>query len=587
MLGIPFLYSCGEGSGQKCWAIAEESDVDFVKSLAMLEQSPTPDMVTVLANRAKATPDRPAVACGDKQVSYRELWDNSLAAARLMIDCGVQRGDRVGILLPTCIPFVFATFGAQFVGAVPLPIHVRYRFEELRHVINDSSVKVIVTDNEHEALPLGDRIGEVAGGRRKVAYGAATVVAEELPSNPTPLRTLISVQSGADVWRNGPVAKLSEQEFSDELLRRSTFRSTRDTAFILYTSGTTGAAKGVPLSHEAFVSNSIQLGRTRFLLGEGKTFWNPLPLYHIAGIGTLVASIEAGAKWVGVEHYNPEKAVDELERHRPTAIYPTWQAITDSLFDEIRRRNIELPYVEVVLNAGHPRLLRRWQEELSVFAPQAVQITGWGLTETSGLSVLTHPTDGLDHRVDTVGFPFVGVEVCVVDPETRAVLAPGQAGELAIRGRSLFAGYWQDAEKTAGSHLDDGWFLSGDQGSMTADGRVCFNSRLRDVLKVGGENVSAAEVEAVLVAHPSVAEAQVIGVPDPRLGEVAAAYIKPVVKNGWNEQDLIAYCTQKLARFKVPKYIREIDEWPMSATKVRKVDLRTMLLRELGLQQTS
>src|SRR5690606_29333553 len=148
------------------------------------------------------------------------------------------------------------------------------------------------------------------------------------------------------------------------------------------------------------------------------------------------------------------------------AMYPTWQAITDSLFDEIRNRQVKMPYLEVLLNAAHPLLLRRWQTELSAFAPNAVQITGWGLTETSGLIAMTPPSDPDEVRIETVGTAFNGAEICVMDPETRVPLGANEVGELAVRGRQVFAGYWHDTEKTEKSHIE-GWFLSGDRGSLT------------------------------------------------------------------------------------------------------------------------
>jgi fatty-acyl-CoA synthase len=549
--------------------------------------TPLPDVVSLLYGRASSSPSSVAIVCDGDVLTYEELWDGSIAAAKSFLKAGVNPNDRVGILLPTCIPSAFCFFGSVLAGAIPLLMHARYRVPEIEHVLSDAGARILVTDAEHALLPFAERVGDAIGQKIHVKTKLPNSVAvQSLDGKKSASRFVFSVSSGARRWISDFVAPdrlWSDEELRNELIRRASFRNTRDTGLILYTSGTTGPAKGVPLSQEALVNGSLGLGLSRFGLSTTESIWNPLPLYHIAGVATLLAAIYAGSKWIGTQHYDPKLAVDTLLKYQPTVIYPTWQAITDSLFAEIRAREITLPSLRVVLNAGHPRLLKRWQEELSGFAPNASQITGWGMTETSGLCVVSRPNDSLEVRTDTLGLPFNGVEIAAVDPETRQLLPAGQFGELVVRGRPMLENYWQRSSKKD-VFTEDGWFLTGDQGAVDSKGYLHFNGRLRDVLKVGGENVSAAEVEAVLVSHHCVAEAQVIGIPDPRLGEVPAAYIKCKTGQSWSEVELVRYCSERLAPFKVPRCIREIDEWPMSATKVRKVDLRVRIAKELNLQ---
>jgi fatty-acyl-CoA synthase len=549
--------------------------------------TPLPDVVSLLYRRVSSSPSSVAIVCDDDEITYQELWEGSVAAAKSFVKAGANRGDRIGILLPTCIPSAFCFFGSVLAGAIPLLMHARYRVREMEHVLSDAGARLLVTDAEHILLPFADRVGEAIGKKIQIKTKPSNSVAvQPIDGRISGLRFVFSVSSAARHWTAdfiAPDRRWLDHELHDELIRRASFRNTRDVGLILYTSGTTGSAKGVPLSHEALVHGSLGLGLSRFGLSTTESIWNPLPLYHIAGIATFLSAVYAGSKWIGTQHYDSTLAVDALVKHRPTVIYPTWQAITDSLFAEIRGRGIILPSLRVVLNAGHPRLLKRWQEELSAFAPNASQITGWGMTETSGLCVVSRPTDSVELRTETLGLPFSGVEVAAVDPETRRLLAPGAFGELVVRGRTMLENYWQRSSRKD-VFTADGWFLTGDQGAVDSKGFLHFNGRLRDVLKVGGENVSAAEVEAVLVSHHAVAEAQVIGIPDPRLGEVPAAYIKCKAGISWSEAELVQYCGERLAPFKVPRCIRVIDEWPMSATKVRKVDLRVRIAEELNLQ---
>jgi fatty-acyl-CoA synthase len=209
-------------------------------------------------------------------------------------------------------------------------------------------------------------------------------------------------------------------------------------------------------------------------------------------------------------------------------------------------------------------------------------VSTFGMTESSGCATRHLIDDSLEVRTETVGFPLPGMDLRIVDPGTLEPLAPGTPGEIQLRGPLVCDGYYNDPEKTAAAFLPDGWFRTGDHGTLDADGRVAFLGRLRDIVRVGGENVSPAEVESHLMTHPAVHLAVVVGVPHPRLDEVPAAFIELKPGADGDVEELIAHCRGQIASFKVPRHIRFVSSWPMSATKILKSELQTQLVAELA-----
>ncbi len=215
--------------------------------------------------------------------------------------------------------------------------------------------------------------------------------------------------------------------------------------------------------------------------------------------------------------------------------------------------------------------------------PHTTQITVFGMTETGGSAAMCERDDSLAHRTETSGFALPGNEIQIRDPDSGAELPAGEPGEIVVRGRGVFSGYHNAPEKTAASFYEGGWFRTGDLGVMDGDGRVSFRGRLKDMLKVGGENVAAVEVEGFLATHPAVNLAQVVGVPDGKYGEVPAAFIELAPGASATEGEIIDYCQGEIASFKIPRHVRFLDQWPMGATKILKYELRERICSELGL----
>jgi acyl-CoA synthetase (AMP-forming)/AMP-acid ligase II len=350
----------------------------------------------------------------------------------------------------------------------------------------------------------------------------------------------------------------------------------RDEAMLMYTSGTTTSPKGCVLTHEALVRTGVAAAE-RWELVHEERFWNPLPMFHMGQVFPLLAHMHVGATLVTSAYFDPTEALGLIEEERITFAYPTFPAITQDLVHHPDFERTDRSTIRLVNDTGPPETMREVQEH---FAPAPV-VTLFGMTETCGGVSWSAPGDPYEKRMTTGGLPLRGVDVRISDPETGEEVAPGERGEITVRSPGLFERYHHDPEKTADA-MRGGWFHTGDLGRVDEDGRLTFLGRLKDMLKVGGENVAALEIEAYLATHPAVKIAQVVGVPEPRYQEVPAAFVELVDGSDLSEEELIEFCRGKIARFKVPRYVRFVTEWPMSASKVQKFRLRDELLEELA-----
>ena len=366
--------------------------------------------------------------------------------------------------------------------------------------------------------------------------------------------------------------RIGEEEI-EQLAARVAVRSV---CIMIYTSGTTDLPKGCPLTHEALVRSGRAMGRERYLLTAEDVFWDPLPMFHMSAILPITAVFDAGATFVSMTHVEPDAAIDQIVEERPTVLFPSFPTLTTALIHNARWGEVDLTRVRVVNNVASPDMLRAFQAAY----PDAVQVSAYGLTEATGVVSFNELTDTLDERSTTCGRPFSGIEVRIVDPETGEPRGVDEHGEINIRGYCLFEGYHRDPEKTAQTMDADGWLHTGDLGSLDRDGRISYQGRLKDMLKVGGENVAAVEIESYLGTHPAVKIAQVVPAPDPKYVEVPAAFVELHDGIEMTADELVEYCRGKIASFKVPRYVRFVTEWPMSATKIQKYRLREWIQSE-------
>jgi fatty-acyl-CoA synthase len=326
------------------------------------------------------------------------------------------------------------------------------------------------------------------------------------------------------------------------------------------------------------VRNGIA-GGERLDIRHGDRFWDPLPMFHMSSILPMTACFAVGAAFLSMTHFDAGPALEMMAGERATHAFPTFPTIVQALTNHPDFAAADLGSLRLVNSVAPPETLR----ELQKLWPRATLVTAYGSTETGGCTSFSRITDTLEQRTDTCGPPFPGIQLRVVDPETGAVVPTGERGEICVRGYSMFSGYYRAPEATAAKIDADGWFHTGDIGSLDAEDRVSYLGRLKDMLKVGGENVAAVEIEALLQDHPDVSIAQVVGIPDARLTEVPAAFVELRPGATATPEELLSWTTGRVANFKLPRHVRVVTEWPVAATKIQKFRLRERLCRELNL----
>lgn len=524
--------------------------------------------------------DSPALILPDERLTYRELTDRAFARARTLQALGVKPRDHVGLLLPTCAEFVEFLFAIALCGAVAVPLNARYKYSELAYAISNGDLVTIITTSQ-----IADHVNFVERLTQALPGLDAQADPRRLHLDSAPkLRSVILLGNGTapGFLPSAELVTLSRLG-TDSRVHETRLRvKLNDAAIMLYTSGTTANPKGALISHEAIVRNSIALGRHRYALTHDDVFWSPLPIFHIAAILPLCAIFDVGGAYATMKYFEAGAALAMLQKDRVTATYPCFVTIMQDLIYHPDFAAADLSRI-TLMNSNFAVQPPAIKDAMLKAMPHAVYVGTFGMTETAGTVTTSRLDDPLDERVSRLGRPLPGLEVRIVDPSTGKESAPGERGEVWVRGYSTLLGYYKDAEKTAQAIDRDGWYHTGDVGSMDGRGTMMFHGRIKDMLKVGGENVAAAEIEACLQRHPAVKLAQVVGIPDQRLVEVPAAFVERKADAVVTDQELMDHCRREIAGFKVPRVVRFVSEWPMSTSKIQKFKLRDELVRELGL----
>lgn len=522
----------------------------------------------LLLQRADATPEAPLLIFPELRLTYAEMVGAAYQRARSLFACGVRAGDHVGILMPNTAEYLELLFGAALLGAITVPMNARYKSQELAYVVENADLVALIShDMASEYVDFAELLAgafpDLEGDGRQVSVAAAPK-----------LSTLVMLGGSKpngfmDNAAFTALANLIPQETVDEARLRV---SLRDPCIMMYTSGTTANPKGCPLSHEALVRNGINMNRSRYFLTPQDRFWAPLPMFHMSSILPLIACMDAGAALLSMARIEAGEALAMMGREQVTVAFPAFPTVTNELINHPEFPNTDLSRLRRINNVAPIEVLRRFQDAF----PQAVQTGAYGLTEASGVIAYNLPDESLEDRLHTCGPVMPGIEAKVVDPETLEDLPTGERGEILIRGYCLFDGYYKAPDKNAESFVD-GWLRTGDLCSLDEAGRIEFHGRIKDMLKVGGENVAAIEIESFLSSHPSVKLAQVVGMPDDRLLEVPAAFIELAPGAKLTEAELIEFCQGQIASFKIPRKVTFMTEWPMSSTKVQKFRLLELL----------
>lgn len=535
----------------------------------------------LLVRDSEQHPGRDAVVLPGTRRTYGELEDRARNVARSLMAIGVGRGDRVGLFMPNCAEFIEALFGILFAGAVAVPVNARFRSRELGHVARDAGLRVLFTgDAPGEPRSRADAICDGLGSLEAAGHLAASSLPRlRVPTAPD-LEAIV-IMGGSPRPRDGFLSAATFGECAGQVpaadadaRRRQT--ALRDPAMMFYTSGTTAMPKGCLLSHEALVRTGVT---TRHRLGyrDGERVFAPCPMFHTASTQPMIAAMHACGALVTMGHFDPATALKLVGTERVTAMFPAFPVITEGMLNCPDYSPDSFADVRTVFTVAPPEALRSMQRRM----PHSTMVNAYGMTEFGGSVVMVDPADDEDARLATQGPPFPGIEIGIRDSENRP-LPVGRRGEIVVRGPSMFGGYHNDPAKTAECIDRDGWYHTGDLGVIGEDGRLRYQGRLKEMLKVGGENVAAIEISSHLQAHPAVSIAHVVGVADEKYGEVPAAFIEVRPGASLTEEDILGHCRDGLASFKVPRYVRFVTEWPMSSTKVQTFRLREQIEKELG-----
>ncbi|WP_421838723.1 class I adenylate-forming enzyme family protein [Novosphingobium sp.] len=534
------------------------------------EVSPLADL---LIRSAARYPDRRALVMPGLTLTYAELRDASIEIARGIIGLGLGQRAHVGILANNSRELVTAVFGAALANCVAVPLNARHKSRELGFIIENADLALILTTAaDTRFVDFRAVLSEALPSLGSSAPGAPLALTE------APLLRGIVVLEG-----HAPAGFLSRADIAEaaqsvpvsavDAARRAT--RLRDTALIIYTSGTTANPKGCLLSHEAVTRGPVERASSRFRAREHDVTWGGGPLFHIGSLAPFIGVIGTGGTYVTDVVFDAGKALDLMEQEQVSVAWPWFPAILQPLLDHPAFDPARLAALRKVLLIAPPALVNRVQHTF----PEAEFMQACGMTETAGIFALCAPDETPEQRAVSQGKPVPGISVKIIELESGEEAAPDVVGEILVRGYCVMEGYYRSPEKTAEALDNEGWLHTGDLYARAADGQLTFHGRAKDMLKVGGENVAAIEVEAYLCSHPAVKLAEVVGRPDPRLDEVPVAFIELRPGQSATEEELIGFCQGRIASYKVPRavFFMNDGEWPMSATKVDKRALRARL----------
>ena len=510
-------------------------------------------------------PDHEAVVSVHQGVrmTYREFSDTVVTLSRALLAEGFEKGDRIGIWSPNRYEWALVQYATAKIGVILVNINPAYRTSELEYALKQSGCSGLFAMAEHRTSNYRGMVDEVRGSLpdlRAIYYfddpsydalliKAASIAPEEVAT----------IQDGLD--------------FDDPIN-------------IQYTSGTTGFPKGATLSHHNILNNGFFVGETCHY-SEGDRVCIPVPYYHCFGMvmGNLACTSHGSTMVIPSYTFEVPATLAAVEKERATSLYGVPTMFIAELADP-SFANFDLSSLRTGIMAGSPCPVEVMKQVVSRMNMDEVTIC-YGMTETSPVSMQTRTDDALEKRVATVGRVLPHLEVKIIDPSGH-VVPRGEIGEFLTRGYSVMLGYWNDPAKTAEAIDPARWMHTGDLAVMDDDGFVNIVGRAKDMIIRGGENIYPREVEEFLYSHPKVKDVSVIGVPSERYGEEVMAWITPKEGEQITEAEIMEFCEGRIARYKVPRYIKFVDAFPMTVTgKIQKYLMKKSAIDELGLQEES
>ncbi|MBN1256028.1 MAG: long-chain-fatty-acid--CoA ligase [Deltaproteobacteria bacterium] len=484
-------------------------------------------------------PDRDCIVFEDKRFTYAQINERVNQLAHALINLGVAKGDRVGVLAVNCNQYVEAYFASAKVGAIFVPLNFRAKAEELNYMINRAEIKILFIESRYLEI--------------------ISPIKAQLPT----VTHYICIDSKQELYYEDLIASQSTDDVITDI-------DDNDITILMFTSGTTGQPKAVPLGHDAFVTYALENVEPANPDIAERTILT-VPLYHVAGIQAMLPSIYGGRTLIMMRQFELKEWMETVQKERATRamLIPT---MLKWIIDSPDFHTYDLSSLNVITYGAAPMPFEVIKKAIEMM-PQVQFINGYGQTESA--STLT-TLDPEDHRItgteeekakkwkrlqSSIGKPLPDVSIRIVDDEGN-VVPPHAVGEINAKGPRIMKGYWGDEQKTAQTLTKDGWLRTGDMGYLDEDGYLYLAGRADDLIIRGGENISPEEVEEVLNSHPKIEESVVIGIPDPEFGEQPVSYV--VLKEGEtaSTEEIIEFCRERLAPFKRPRNVMFIDSLP-------------------------
>lgn len=512
--------------------------------------------------------------------TYQELQQEVNRCARGLMKMGVQKGERVGIWSPNNAQWCITQFATAKIGAILVNINPSYRTHELEYALKQSGTSTLILEGEFKASRYAEMICELAPELKPST--TQNFRSERLPE----LKRVICLNDdlateGMYTWSD--LMSMYDQVTEAELQDLQKTLQFDDPINIQYTSGTTGAPKGATLSHHNILNNGYFVGEGMNLTEKDRMVI-PVPLYHCFGMvmGNLGCVTHGATMIYPSDGFDPELTLKAVEEEKATTLY----GVPTMFIAELEHPNFDkfdLRHLRTGIMAGSNCPIEVMKKVIDKMHMKDVTIC-YGMTETSPVSFQTRMDAPIEKRVSTVGTIHPHLEVKLVDPESGRVVERGEKGELCTRGYSVMLGYWNNEEATRGS-IVNGWMHTGDLAQMDDEGYVAITGRIKDMIIRGGENIYPRELEEFFYTHPAISDVQVIGVPDQKYGEEVMAWVKTHEGKTLTEDELRAFCKGKIAHYKIPRYFKFTQDFPMTVTgKIQKFKMRDVSIEELGLR---
>lgn len=506
-------------------------------------------------------PNHDALICAHQEykATYQEFYDQVTQVSKALIALGAKSGDRVGIWSPNCYQWVLLQYATARTGVIMVNINPAYRTSELIFVLNQSEISYLFSALQFKTSNYQKMVED--------AREFSTSLKEEIFWDKS--------------WEN---FLEKGKNISDETLaEREQKVQFDDPVNIQYTSGTTGFPKGVTLSHHNILNNGYFIG-IRLHYSEKDRVCIPVPFFHCFGmvIGNLACTSHGATMVIPNDSFDPIKTLETVEKEKCTSLYgvPT---MFIAMLHEMQKREFEVSSLRTGVMAGSvcpPEVMKKVEEKMNM---KEITIC-YGMTETSPVSTQTKIGTPFEKQIHSVGTIHNHLEIKIINPETGAIVNRGENGELCTRGYSVMLKYWNNPEGTKQVLDEQRWMHTGDLAQMDDEGYINISGRIKDLIIRGGENISPKEIEDFLYTYPGVQDAQIIGVPSEKYGEEVMAWIKVREGAEVKEDELLSFCKEKIAHYKVPKYWKFVEEFPMTISgKIRKVEMREVSIKELGL----